>query len=483
MIIKGSSRAAPSQLANHLKRADTNERVEVLELQSPHGDLAEALRDWQFLAAGTRGTKGLYHANIDPAEAYAMTAEQWARSVEVLEEELGLQGQPRAVVLHEKHGRQHIHVVWARTDIDTMTLRSDSQNYKAHERASGRLELEFGHEHVPGKHEKRDRAAQEEPPRSEVTHAEWQQAERTGIDPRERKSHVTTLYEQSDSGLAFKAALEESGYLIAKGDRRDFILVDEQGEIHSLGRQIKGVKAAELRAFMADIDREALPTATEARAQQAVRDEVRGPPQEDPPAREDAPEQEAIGDAAARDEGEERLRAALAERHEQERQEMQTRHRVEAERLDSDHEDEAASDLDRFAAEEDGQNQAEQEPKPALFARLWQRVKEAFSADARRAREAEERRRAAARAAERERARRTFLANQGSRRDLAREDLRVRHAEDLRKLAEVQAADLARRLADQQRAAQIAQDLAQERMRQQIAQERDGPERGPPGTR
>ncbi|WP_374142216.1 hypothetical protein [Sphingomonas sp.] len=45
-----------------------------------------------------------------------------------------------------------MHVVWARTDLDTMTLRSDSQNYHAHERASLRLEQEFGHELVPGKH-------------------------------------------------------------------------------------------------------------------------------------------------------------------------------------------------------------------------------------------------------------------------------------------------------------------------------------------
>ena len=55
-----------------------------------------------------------------------MTPEQWQRAVDVLDKELGLEGQPRAVVMHEKRGREHIHVVWARTDIDTMTLRSDS---------------------------------------------------------------------------------------------------------------------------------------------------------------------------------------------------------------------------------------------------------------------------------------------------------------------------------------------------------------------
>lgn len=148
MIIKGASRAGPKQLSRHLGRTDTNERVAVLELHSPSGSLGEAFRDWQALAAGTKGTKGLYHANIDPDARYTMTPEQWTRAVNVLEEELGLTGQPRAVVLHEKNSREHIHVVWQRTDIDTMRLRSDSHNYQAHERASARLEKEFGHEHL-----------------------------------------------------------------------------------------------------------------------------------------------------------------------------------------------------------------------------------------------------------------------------------------------------------------------------------------------
>lgn len=104
MIIKGTSRASPGRLAAHLTRTDTNERVEILNLQSPLPDLKETFRDWQFLAGATRGKLGLYHANIDPAEGYAMTADQWQRAVDVLEEELGFQGQPRAVVLHEKHG-------------------------------------------------------------------------------------------------------------------------------------------------------------------------------------------------------------------------------------------------------------------------------------------------------------------------------------------------------------------------------------------
>lgn len=275
MIVKGGSCAGPRQLATHLMRADTNERVEVLENDSPF-DLHATLRDWQTLSEGTRGKKGLYHVNIDPDARYDMTPAQWARAVEVLEKELGLDGQPRVVVMHEKHGRQHIHVVWQRTDLETMTLRDDGYNYQAHERASLRMEREFGHEHVPGKHAKRDRTKQPEFPRAEVNHGEWQQAERSGVSVADRRAQIAALKESSDNGAAFKAALEEAGYVLAQGDKRDFVLVTEEGSVASLNRELK-MKAAELRAFMADVDRAALPTAAEAKAAQRQRAEAAVP--------------------------------------------------------------------------------------------------------------------------------------------------------------------------------------------------------------
>lgn len=299
MIIKGGSRGGPKWLGRHLTRTDTNERVEVLELQSPHDNLTEAFRDWQTIAEGTSGRKGLYHANIDPALGYAMTRDQWWRSVQVLEHELHLEGQPRAVVLHNKNGREHLHVVWSRTDLATMTLKSDSHNFAAHERASLALEREFGHEHVPGKHAKRDRNLQQEPPKAALSQAEWQQAERTGLDPRAVKAEIARLFAQSDTGRALQAGLEDAGYVLAKGDR-DFVVVDQGGGIHALGRAVK-VPAAALRVFMRDVTRDDLPTVAEARGRQEAR----------------AAEAEARPSAEA-----ERLRAAILARQAMETQKL-----------------------------------------------------------------------------------------------------------------------------------------------------------------
>ena len=290
MIAKGSSRSGPKQLATYLMRVgryDTGEPAELIELRSPwvvendsreHAarQLIETFRDWQALADGTQGDYGLYHAQISPAPKYAtgMTPEQWKRAADILGEELGLHDQPRALVLHAgKDDRPHLHVVWSRTDIDEMKLRSDSFNYQAHERASHRMELEFGQEFVPGKHAKRDREKQAEFPREEYSQDEDQQAKRAGQSVADRKAEIAALREAADNGQAFRAALEEAGYLLAKGDR-GYIIVDEAGDTSVLSRNL-GMKKKEIEAFMAGVELDKLPTIKEAQALQETRQQER----------------------------------------------------------------------------------------------------------------------------------------------------------------------------------------------------------------
>jgi len=77
------------------------------------------------------------------------------------------------------------------------------------------------------------------------------------VKHRERKleiaQHIQQLYEQSDSGKAFQSALEHSGYTLAKGDRRGFVLVDKAGEIYSLSRQLKGHRANDIKTRLQGI--------------------------------------------------------------------------------------------------------------------------------------------------------------------------------------------------------------------------------------
>jgi hypothetical protein len=261
VIINGGARYGAKSLATHLLNEKKNERVNVLEVRGCLSTgLLGALVEMEESAEATRCQKPLYHANIDPDRNVMMTPAQWKRAIEVLEEKLGLQDHARAVVMHEKHGREHIHVVWNRIDLDTMTAVHDSHNYRKHELVARDLEREFGHERVQGAHVERD--GQNRPER---TPPKWQmqQGERLKIDPRQVKTQITELWQKSDSGRSFAVRLNDHGFVLAKGDKRDFIVIDQAGGVHSLGRST-GAKAAEVRARMANVDREALPTVEQA---------------------------------------------------------------------------------------------------------------------------------------------------------------------------------------------------------------------------
>lgn len=180
-----------------------------------------------------------------------------------MERHLGLEGQPRVVFEHEKEGRVHRHVVWSRIDADTMKARSDSLTYRKHEAAAREIERDCGLAPVESVLVK-DR----EGPRPERRAKDWEgfRGGESGLSPATVREHVTLLWQQSDSGNAFKAALESNGYILCKGDRRDYVIIDPAGDDHSLARRISGAKAAEVRERLSDIDRDALPTVAEGRA-------------------------------------------------------------------------------------------------------------------------------------------------------------------------------------------------------------------------
>jgi hypothetical protein len=84
------------------------------------------------------------------------------------------------------------------------------------------------------------------------TLAEWQQAKRLDLDPREIKQVFREAWAQSDNLASFRNALEEHGYYVAKGDRRGVVALDLHGEVLSVARWA-GVKAKDtaqkLRGF------------------------------------------------------------------------------------------------------------------------------------------------------------------------------------------------------------------------------------------
>lgn len=232
MILKGSQRSGGKQLALHLMKEE-NEHVEIHEVR---GFVSEsvmgAFKEAQAMASGTRCKQYLFSLSLNPPEGENVRVELFERALDRIEESLGLTGQPRVVVFHEKEGRRHAHAVWSRIDADTMTAKQLSFFKSKLRQISKSLYLENGWKMPKGLMDSKERD-----PRN-FTLAEWQQAKRSGVNAGDLKNMVQECWAVSDSRAALEKALEERGLWLAKGDRRAHVVVSYDGEVHSLARLI-----------------------------------------------------------------------------------------------------------------------------------------------------------------------------------------------------------------------------------------------------
>lgn len=252
MIINGGSRRNAQFFAKHLANAEENERVTLCEIRNLAAvSIAEAFREMEAIAMGTQCTNYFYHANINPLSKEALTPEQWARAVDLLEENLRLRSHARFIVEHQKKSRVHRHVVWLRIDVSRMRAVEMTDDYEKHQATARRLEQEFGlaqGKSVLGPHKlKGERPARR--PKSWETF----RGQRSGIDPHLMTKAITSLYRSAKSGAEFAVRLQEYGYRLVKGDRRDFCIVDPACDKHSLARRLKDIPASTLAEFMKDI--------------------------------------------------------------------------------------------------------------------------------------------------------------------------------------------------------------------------------------
>lgn len=248
MILKGSQRAGAAQLAAHLLNDRDNDHVRVMDLRGfVADDLHGAFHEAQAIAQGTRCQQYLFSLSLNPPKGAEVGEAEFERAVDEAEKRLGLSGQPRAVILHEKEGRRHAHVVWSRIDADKMRA-VNMAHFKTKLNALAKeLYLEHGWELPEGLR----RMGGKSP--LNFTLAEWQQAKRVGLDPREIKDAFQSAYKQADSLKALGAALEDRGYFLAQGDRRGMVALDLDGNVYALARYA-GIKTKELRQRYGDGD-------------------------------------------------------------------------------------------------------------------------------------------------------------------------------------------------------------------------------------
>jgi MobA/VirD2-like, nuclease domain len=263
MIIKGRARGRARQLAHHLLRADQNESIRLYECRGTLAcDVEGALIELEARARSGRSVAPLYHASISPDPSHPLTAVQVRQAVDLLEEKLGFHGQPRIVILHRKNDRDHVHVVWSRIATDTGKALPVSWNYRIHEQVSRELEAQFGHPTVRSSQLSRS----SEKRRRGRADYELRQEDRSGVQTNIITSELTALWNSCSSGQEFRRKLEEAGYILARGDRRVFVVIDHAGNVHSLARRIQGATTADVRNKLKGVWLEGLPSVAEARS-------------------------------------------------------------------------------------------------------------------------------------------------------------------------------------------------------------------------
>ena len=248
MILKGSERGGPTQLAAHLLNTRDNDHVELHDLRGfVANDLFDAFREIQAISLGTKCRKFMFSLSLNPPGDEDVPVEVFEQAIDKIESKLGLTGFPRAIVFHEKQGpqgyRRHAHCVWSRIDGDRMRAVNISHYKRKLTEISRSLYLQHGWQMPPGLERKEDTNP------LNYAHSEHQQAKRAKRDAKELKWIFLECWQRSDSRAAFASALKEHGLILAKGNRRGHVAVDAQGKVHAVSRWV-GIKAKEVRSVL-----------------------------------------------------------------------------------------------------------------------------------------------------------------------------------------------------------------------------------------
>ena len=265
MIAKGTTHNSGARLAAYMVTGKGGEKATLHELRGFASDnIKDAFRSIDAMAAGTRVEKPFFHVQVRNPEGEELTRAQWLTTADRIERINGLAGQPRAIAFHtdEKTGHEHMHVAWARIDGDTLQAKPLPFFKLRLKEVCRELETELDLTPVSSERPRVERAP---------SRAEEEQSRRLDTDLHGIRGTIRTVYERSDSGKAFAAALADQGLTLCQGERRDFMAVDQAGGLHALGKRLLGDSAAAVRQKLGDLQADALPTVAEARQHLAER--------------------------------------------------------------------------------------------------------------------------------------------------------------------------------------------------------------------
>jgi hypothetical protein len=260
---RGHSFVGAAMYYLHDKKADTDQRVAWTYTHNLPTDDAEKAFGWMAFTAmsadrlkqnanvvktGRKSNAGsvysyslAWHPDQNPDRDIMKEA-----ALDVLEK-LGLKEHEAVLVAHTDTEHPHVHVVCNLVHPENGKTASPSYDYliasrwaESHEKSEGKIRCE---QRVIN-NEKRSRIKATNQQAAIVKHRE---------PPLNDIKFVQDAYKNSSNGLEFQQTLKGAGFILAKGDRRGFVLVDNQGKISSLSRQLKGQRSKDIKARLKDV--------------------------------------------------------------------------------------------------------------------------------------------------------------------------------------------------------------------------------------
>jgi hypothetical protein len=270
MVVKGNLHADGQKLAAYLITGKMGERAELVELRGfASSNIRDAFIDVHMhAAAATQCVKPFFHSYVRLPENEELFREQWKYVADRIEKQLGFEGQARAIAFHHQPGgNTHMHIAWSRIDLEQRRARDPGLYKNKLKEISRQLECELGLTRISS-----------ERPTGSKTHApgrkEFEQARRLGTDVAGIREAIRACFDAAENGRSFVAALAMQDLVLARGERRDFVVIDHAGGLHALSKRITGATAAEIRARLADLDPAKFPSVSQAKTEQAENPEA-----------------------------------------------------------------------------------------------------------------------------------------------------------------------------------------------------------------
>lgn len=246
-------------LSAHLRK-DKEARIEMLN--SAASSLDEAMDDMMLARDGSRAKDAFLHLSISPSRD--MSDDELRQVAGIVARHFGAEDHQAALVFHEKDrangkGNRHAHLVLGKVGPEGQVIPAGFEKIRM-ETAMRIAEFEMGEPATLGRHHAssikwcrengREDVAQwldlahgptPEKPQSPASPAKRQMIQRkAGTDLATVTGTVRSAWERSDNPQAFAAALSESGFDVALGQKAGVFIVSKDGvEVGALDRLLK----------------------------------------------------------------------------------------------------------------------------------------------------------------------------------------------------------------------------------------------------